>query len=139
MKSVSWKKTSFFPYKSHPMLVRRRENSKLAVRPSLLLCICRTVLDIHGDLLGWDVVGMDTGWSASRRRWIRDAHSVTKILLQFLVGLFFVSVKSSPGSDEPLFNNSIMLLRHTRYSKSLNIGNSIIGILAIPGFFKWSQ
>ena len=37
------------------------------------------------------------------RRWIRDALSNKNTFTQFLVSLFFVSVKSSPGSDRPLF------------------------------------
>ena len=106
------------------MLVRQ-EKIPSSVRPSSILLGCRTVLDIHGDLLGWDVVGIYRVVQADDGL---GMHSETKILLQFLVGLvlllfrfhmeekrsFFLKIQFSTRIilhlDKPLSNNWTMPL-----------------------------
>ena len=121
------KKRRFFPYKSHPMLVRQEKIPSSVLRPSLLSTAVYVVQYLI--FTGIYLVGML--WGIYRVVQANDGlgmHSETKILLQFLVGLvlllfrfhmeekrsFFLKVQFSTRIilhlDKPLSNNWTMPL-----------------------------
>ena len=122
------KKRRFFPYKSHPMLVRQEKIPSSVLRPSLLSTAVYVVQYLI--FTGIYLVGML--WGIYRVVQANDGlgmHSETKILLQFLVGLssiitfslshggkkkFFLKIQFSTRIilhlDKPLSNNWTMPL-----------------------------
>ena len=105
------KKRRFFPYKSHPMLVRQEKIPSSVLRPSLLSTAVYVVQYLI--FTGIYLVGML--WGIYRVVQANDGlgmHSETKILLQFLVGLvlllfrFHMEEKRSFFFKDTIFNQN---------------------------------